>query len=152
MSSQRPPPCKLGDPLKKYLQMNHHILCVDDEKTIGELLVVVFRHYTNCKIAYVMSAKEAFEYLENNQVDLVITNIYMPGMDGLEMAKIIINNYPTKVIIMTGSSSSGVRECVLRMGVKAYIRKPCDPDELLEIANKVLTKNLTYIGEFGGKR
>jgi DNA-binding NtrC family response regulator len=67
----------------KYAQMNYHILCSDDVKVIGEVLIEVFCEFTNCKIAHVMNANDTFEYLENNHVDLVITDQMKPDMDGL---------------------------------------------------------------------
>ena len=126
--------------------MNHHILCVEDEKLIGEMLVAFFRKYTNCRIAHVMNSNEAFEYLENNRVDLVITNQRMAGMDGLTMTNVITKKYPTKVIVFTGGDLGGERKDAFHKGAKAFILKPCKIDALLEIVYKVMTEGVTYIG------
>jgi len=127
--------------------MNLHILCVEDEKAIGEILVRVFRDKTNCRIAHVISADEAFEYLENNRVDLVITNQRMIGMDGLTMTNVITKKYPTKVIVFTGGDLGGERVDAFHKGAKAFILKPCRMDALLEIVDKVMTEGVTYIGK-----
>jgi DNA-binding NtrC family response regulator len=131
---------------RKYSQMNHHILCVDDHKPIGEMLVESFRRFTNCTIAHVMNANEAFEYLENNRVDLVITNQRMPGMGGLEMTNVITKRYPTKVIVLTGGDLGGERKEAFHKGAKAFVLKPCGIDDLLEIVYKVMTEGVSYIG------
>jgi len=131
---------------RKYSQMNHHILCVEDEKLLGESLVEIFRRYTNCTIAHVMNANEAFEYLENNRVDLVITNQRMPGMGGLEMTNVITKIYPTKVIVFTGGDLGGERKDAFHKGAKAFVLKPCRIDDLLEIIDKVMTEGVIYIG------
>ena len=131
---------------RKYSQMNHHILCVDDEEAIGILLVKFFRDKTNCRIAHVMGADEAFEYLGNNRVDLVITNQRMNGMDGLTMTNVITKKYPTKVIVFTGGDLGGERIDAFHKGAKAFIQKPCRMDALLEIVDKVMTEGVTYIG------
>jgi DNA-binding NtrC family response regulator len=131
---------------RKYSQMNHHILCVDDSKPVGEMLVHFFRHNTNCTIAHVMNANEAFEYLENNRVDLVITNQRMPGMGGLEMTNVITKRYPTKVIVLTGGDLGGERKEAFHKGAKAFVLKPCGIDDLLEIVYKVMTEGVSYIG------
>ena len=130
----------------KYSQMNHHILCVEDEKAIGEFLVEFFRKNTNCTITHVMNANEAFEYLENNCVDLVITNQRMVGMDGLTMTNEITKKYPTKVIVFTGGDLGGERKDAFHKGAKAFILKPCKIDALLEVVYKVMTEGVSYIG------
>jgi len=131
---------------RKYSQMNHHILCVEDEKAIGEFLVEFFRKNTNFTIAHVMNANEAFEYLENNRVDLVITNQRMPGMSGLEMTNVITKRYPAKVIVFTGGDLGGERKEAFHKGARAFVLKPCGIDDLLEIVYKVMTEGVSYIG------
>ena len=120
-------------------QMNFHILCVDDIKEIGDVLVNWFRNHTNCIIAHVMNAKDALKYLENNQVDLVITNQLMPDIDGLELTNIITKKYPTKVIVFTGYG--GTHKEAFQKGASAFVQKPCKIDNLLEVVYKVMKED-----------
>ena len=126
----------------KHSQMNYHILCVDDEKLIGEAIVNWSRDNTNCRIAHVMDANEAFEYLENNRVDLVITNISMPSMDGLTMTNIITKKYPTKVIVLTGFG--GMKKDEFRQGASAFVNKPCNLNDLFEVVYQVMKEDATF--------
>lgn len=123
--------------------MNFHILCVDDEKPIGDVVVNEFRNHTNCIIAHVMNAKDALKYLENNQVELVITNQLMPDIDGLEMTNIITKKYPTKVIVFTGYGET--HKEAFRKGASAFVQKPCKIDDLLEVVYKVMKEGATHI-------
>jgi len=93
-----------------------------------------------------MNANEAFEYLENYRVDLVITNQRMAGMDGLTMTNVITKRYPTKVIVFTGGDLRGERKDAFHKGAKAFVLKPCKIDALLEIIDKVMTEGVTYVG------
>jgi len=153
MSNQSLLPPESGEPPKKYPQMNHHILCVDDEEEIGKILVDFFHRDTNCKVDFVLDAEQAFKYLDtHDEVDLVITNVAMPGMDGIAMTKLITGKYPdTRVIILTGIQWDA-REAAFQAGAKAYISKPFNFLDLLGIVEKVLTGGLTHIVMIGGKR
>ena len=127
----------------KYSQMNYHILCTDDTKEVGEAVVTCFRNYTNCRIEYVMDTNEVFKYLENNRVDLVITDQLRPDMDGLTMTNILTKKYPTKVIVCTGYG--GTHEEAFRKGASAYVNKPFKIDTLLEVVYKVMVEDVTHI-------
>ena len=88
--------------------------------------------------------------MENNSVDLVITNISMPFMDGLTMTDIITKKYPTKVIVLTGigdMKKGTFRIEAFRKGASAYVNKPCKIDDLFEVVYKVMTEDVTFIGK-----
>jgi len=116
------------------------ILIVDDEKSILDLLSMVFK-----KEGYViytaLSSQKALEILDEHDIDLVITDIRMPGMSGLDLLFHIKENYPDIPVIMItayGSTREAVR--ALKAGALDYITKPFDIDELKIVVRNALHK------------
>lgn len=81
---------------------------------------------------------EALEFLSQNKVDLVITDIKMPVMDGLELCKIISQKYPKqKVIILSGYDEFAFVQEAMRYGVNDYLLKPIVKQELQSALGKI---------------
>lgn len=99
------------------------ILCVDDDETTVEMIsnYLIQKGY---KIFTVFSAEEALEVLSKYHIDLVMTDIVMPGMDGLELTKIIKNNYDSDVIIFTGYREGCNYEKAISIGASDFFYKP----------------------------
>jgi DNA-binding NtrC family response regulator len=130
---------------KKLPKPKYHLLFVDDEESLGEMLVEFFTE-KNFKSAHVNNANDAFKYLGNNSVDVVISNINMPGMDGIEMTEIIRRNYPARVIIFTGYSFPENRKIAYHKGAHAYLTKPTPIEHLYKLVEKLAKENVVYIG------
>ena len=82
--------------------MKGNILIVDDELEIREMIA---RHFSfeDYQVFQASNGQEALDILENLKVDVVISDIVMPKLTGVEMLEVISNDYPmVKVIIMTG--------------------------------------------------
>ncbi len=110
--------------------MEADILIVDDEEGIRlsmqEFVTVSgFRTYTAA------SAEEALTLLEERQVDVVITDIMLPGMDGLELTDIIKKDYNIDVIVLTGYSGDYSYEEAISKGASDLVFKPVRFEELL---------------------
>ena len=111
---------------------NLKVLVVDDEADFLETIVMRLRRR---KIdAYgVDGGKKALELVENERFDVVVLDVLMPGMDGIETLKLLKKKKPfIEVIILTGHGSveSGLQG--MQFGAFDYIMKPADLDELLE--------------------
>jgi len=105
-------------------------LLVDDEKefvqTLSERLRV--REFDS-NIAY--DGEEALSYLEKNQPDVMILDLKMPGIDGMEVLRKVKKERPhVEVIILTGHGSEKDRELALELGAFAYLEKPVNIDVL----------------------
>src|SRR3954468_3316348 len=84
------------------------------------------------------NGKEALELLRNLEIDLVITDMRMPIMDGLELAKRCQQEFPkVKVIVLSGYSDFELVRGSMKEGVKDYLLKPVAPDELVEALQKI---------------
>lgn len=114
------------------------ILIVDDEPSIR----LVLKEFLNSRgfIAHAVSlADEALAILNEIELDLVITNIKMPGMNGLELTRLIKDRYGSDVIIMTGYHSYSY-EKALRIGASELFHKPARLEDLLNSINRILNK------------
>jgi len=117
------------------------ILLVDDEapfvdtmtKRLTKRKLTVFKSY---------SGEEALETLkENSQIDLVILDVKMPGMDGIETLKEIRKEFPlVEVIMLTGHATVETSIEGMRLGAFDYLMKPCDMDVLIEKVNAATKK------------
>jgi len=103
--------------------MTHSILIVDDEDAVRES-VQDFLEMKNYTIASVPSAEQAIEKLNTFKADIVITDIRMGGMDGLELTKYINDHYDAKIIVMTGFSAEYSYENAIEIGASDFIFKP----------------------------
>ena len=116
------------------------ILVVDDEKTVCESVNKIFsrKGYT---VDDSLNAKEAMEKIKKTSYDLVITDMKMPEMGGLELLEIIKDYYPElEVILITGYPSTDTADKAIKLGAADYIPKPFTPDEIIEIAEKALKR------------
>ncbi len=116
------------------------MLIVDDEETLTYSLYQSFimakRDY---EVVTAASGEEASEKLKDKDFDLVITDISMPGISGLELLSAIKKNYPlTEVIIMTAYGSPEKKEEAFQFGAKYYIEKPFEIKEMKQLVMNIL--------------
>ena len=114
-----------------------NMLIVDDEAEIREMLSRHFR-YRGFSVDTAGNGEEALQVLATKKIDLVISDILMPVMDGPELCGRIRQDYPlTKVIIITGHVSLDNAMTCLRRGAETCIFKPIeDMAELEEAVNR----------------
>ncbi|WP_338450282.1 response regulator transcription factor [Niallia oryzisoli] len=121
------------------------ILLVDDEPLMLDLLSLYLspRGYTCIKKE---SALEAIDYLESHSVDLILLDIMMPEMDGLEACREIRKYWDTSIIMLTAMSEKTDIVKGLNTGADDYISKPFDEDELLARIEAVLRRRTKQKG------
>ncbi len=108
----------------------YSILIVDDEQVVRDSLTHWFTE-EGYEVEAVATAEEALSRLAARDLDLVLADIRMPGMDGLELLeKIQSEQLDTSVIVMTGYASVESAVRALKHGAFDYITKPFDPDDL----------------------
>jgi len=114
------------------------IIFIDDDAKAGELMLrFIDESKYRCEIF--KNPDHAMEYINANQVDLVITDLRMPGMTGMELLAEVKNlNADTPVIMMTAFSTVDNAIEALRLGAADFIKKPYDMDELLILIDKTL--------------
>jgi DNA-binding NtrC family response regulator len=113
-----------------------NILVVDDDIYILELLQRHLQswHYHVYKA---ISVKEAVEILRNTQIDLLITDLKMPEIDGFELIQFVSENYPEiPKLVVTGFPSVQDSLVAIKSGVADYLTKPFTKDELMAAVEK----------------
>jgi len=82
-------------------------------------------------------------YLEKGgEISLVLTDIHMPGMGGLEAIAVLQRLNPClRIVLTTGASTAIADKDLMKIGTEAFIKKPFDVTQLLETLHKVLRKN-----------
>jgi putative two-component system response regulator len=137
-----PEPDRIGPAANADLTF-YRMMVVDDEAAIRSVVVqAVGRKGYECLQA--KDGLEALEIMARTRVDLVITDINMPGMDGLELTRNIRKQYDTDVVIMTGFTNTFNYEGVMPRGASDFLEKPVSPKELYLRVHRVLRerKNL----------
>lgn len=117
------------------------IMILDDETLARDLIkFCVPWEKLHLELAYEgEDAKRALEYLEDNQVDIILTDITMPGMDGLEFTREVRKKWPRmEIVIVTGYDEFEYARQGLRLGVSDFILKPVDAGELEKALADVL--------------
>ncbi len=90
-------------------------------------------------VAQAQDGVEGLKALENNDVDIVLSDIEMPNMTGLELAERVIEKYPnSKVVIMTTFSRAGYIRRAMAMGVKGFVLKEAPSEYLVNTLKKVM--------------
>ena len=82
-------------------------------------------------------AMEALDFIKDNQPDIILTDIKMPGMSGIEMAAIAKDYYPTiKFVFISGYKDFEYAQQVLKLNAVDYLTKPVDHDQLVEVLKR----------------
>lgn len=116
-------------------------LIVEDSPTMRQLLAFSLRRLKECRIIEAVDGVDALKKLTTERVDLVITDINMPMMDGLKLISLIRGNARTRsvpIIIVTTEGAEEDRKRGLALGANAYIAKPIQPSELLKTVASLL--------------
>jgi PAS domain S-box-containing protein len=117
---------------------NKQILIVEDEET-NYLVLAFFLEKTKAKLTWAKDGIEALENVKNNNnIDLILMDLKMPGMDGIEATKLIRLIKPTQLIVaQTAFAYKEEKIEFLRCGFNGYLEKPIIIEKLMEIINEV---------------
>ncbi len=116
-----------------------HILVVDDEQAIRDVFLMAIEHSGyRCQTA--AGGQEALNILEQSRIDVVITDIQMPGLSGIDLVKRIREKFDSDVIVMTGFVEDFTYEKIIELGARDFIHKPVRLNELLVRLKRVLNE------------
>ena len=108
------------------------ILLVDDEKDFVEMLSLRLQEGGD-KVKCAYNGKECLKALGENDIDVVLLDIKMPGMDGIEALKVIKKKFPiTEVIMLTGHGTTETAVEGMKLGAFDYLLKPANFNELYQ--------------------
>ncbi len=122
------------------------ILCDDENLECEALLHIFLQSPIPVHVAGVAkNGLEAIRLVEEHSPDIVFIDIRMPGMDGLEATKKILQTNPdTQIIILSAYSDFSYAQEALRLGILDYVLKPAEPELLYKVLNKAV-ENLQLI-------
>jgi two-component system, response regulator YesN len=121
----------------------YSLLIVDDETFVvnGLAFDIPWEDSKISEVCRAYTAKQALQILEDNRIDIMITDIKMPGMDGLELAKAVRDQWShTKVIIMSGFDDFKYAQRAIDLDVFSYITKPTPYEEIVEIVERAIVE------------
>lgn len=124
------------------------VLVVDDDPVVGKSIdrILSSRGYAVISAA---SGEEAMERLASEDYDVVYTDIRMPGMSGLEVARRIKETRPwLPVVIVTGYGNDANEAEAREIGVIGFLRKPLSPDMVESTADELTNKPDLVMGTF----
>jgi signal transduction histidine kinase/AraC-like DNA-binding protein/sugar lactone lactonase YvrE len=129
----------------------HHVLVVDDDIEIREYLGAYLSNY------YIVEAvgdgETAWKSVLEGNYDLVISDVNMPGMNGLQLLKNIKSNGNTNhipVILLTTKTEYNARKEGWEKGADGYLSKPFNVDELISLSNNLIDSRIVLKGRFSG--
>ncbi len=114
------------------------ILIVDDEKSVRESLTMILE-YEGYEVAFAENGREALDRAAALDPDLVLLDVKMPGMDGIEvLEKLKTKNVETPVIMISGHGTVETAVEATRLGAFDFLSKPLDRDKLLVVLRNAL--------------
>lgn len=116
---------------------NVAILMVDDEVSVRKVVCRILQQMgiTPCEAE---NGQDALSVLERDAFDIVITDVVMPRMDGIELTRRIKANYTSDVILLTGQIHQFDYESAIDLGASDFIQKPIIPEELILRIKRVI--------------
>ena len=124
--------------------MKPRILIVDDEKEFVETLAqrLTLREYD---VTTAFSGKEAIETVRGYNFDVIILDVLMPGMDGVETLREIKKLKPlTEVIMLTGNATVETAVEGMKLGASDYLMKPCETEDLVSKVQKAYERKAEH--------
>ena len=122
--------------------MHRDILIVDDEQDMLQLLKRSLTPDLDCRIETASSGKEALRAISHHPFDLVLADIKMPEMDGLELLELIKRKKPElTVVMMTGYGTVDTAVEAMRNGAYDFVTKPFDHEALIVRLEKALERS-----------
>ncbi len=108
------------------------VLIVDDEKDFVEMFSLRLQE-TGEKVFTAYDGKECLDILAEENIDVVVLDIKMPGMDGIEVLKEIKKRHPiVEVILLTGHGAIETSVTGMKLGAYDYLLKPADANDMAE--------------------
>ena len=120
--------------------MARRLLIVDDEETLTFSLYQSFiLSKKDYEVITAGSGEEALDRMNEGIFDLLITDIFMPGISGIDLLKKVKDQFPsTEVIVMTAYGSNDKKDEVIELGARHYVEKPFEMKSLREMVFNIL--------------
>jgi DNA-binding NtrC family response regulator len=116
------------------------VLIVDDEEVV-RLSHLRSLQSANCTAKVAEDGLKAIQVMEEQAFDVILLDIRMPNLDGMEVLKTIKRRWPeSEVVVITGYPTIESAKEAVRLGAHNYIAKPVGPDEVIKAANDAMNQ------------
>jgi DNA-binding response OmpR family regulator len=130
--------------------MKSNILIVDDEPVTRKSLSDILR-LEGYNVSSVPNGQAAVEFVRTHHIDLMVVDLRMPGMDGLEVVQVVNQLAPdTEVILLTAYASTETAIQALRLRIHDYLQKPAPPAQIVSSVKKGLERRAARMRSKGG--
>jgi DNA-binding NtrC family response regulator len=124
------------------------ILVIDDDESVRNITAMVLIKMGNFAVLKAPGGREALEILHKEHVDLILTDMMMPGMNGLQTIEAVQQVWPEiPFIIMTAWSTNGLVKQALEKGATCCLDKPFDVNHLVSTVNQVVSSKESSLGK-----
>jgi len=118
------------------------VLVVDDDVVVGQSYGRVLTQY-GYSVSTALNGEEALEKFAGEKYDVVLTDIRMPGMDGIEVTQRIKAQSPaTPVAVVTGYGTAANAEAAAALGVTEFLHKPLQPEKVVDLVARIAQKQV----------
>ena len=129
-----------------------NILIVDDEEVV-RLSHLRSLEGTDCNARTVEDGREAISVMEQQPFDVVLLDLRMPDLDGMDVLKTIKQRWPdSEVIVITGYPSLETAKEAVRLGAFNYLAKPVGPNDVIKAANDAVIQKRWSLRSVGDDR
>lgn len=130
--------------------MKSNILVVDDEPVARQSMTDILK-LEGYNVASAPNGQAAVEYVRMHPIDLMIVDLRMPGMDGLEVIQVVNQVSPeTEIVLLTAFGSTETAIQALRLRIHDYLLKPASPAQVIASVKKGLTRRTARLRMRGG--
>jgi two-component system alkaline phosphatase synthesis response regulator PhoP len=126
--------------------MNGTVLLVEDEVSIRNV-VQVYLEQENYRVVWTDNGPDALKMAREQQPDLIILDLNLPGMDGMEVAARLRQESDVYILMLTARSEEADRVAGLRIGADDYLTKPFSPHELVARVQAILRRHRPGTGK-----
>ena len=119
-----------------------NILVVEDSPTMRQLISFAIKRIPGSRIIEATDGVEALKKLSSEKIDIILTDINMPIMDGLKLVSLVRGNPTYKnipIIMITTEGAEEDKKRALAIGANAYLTKPIQTQELMKLVSSFLT-------------
>ena len=129
------------------------LLLVEDQEIVRQGLKVILEQDENIAVTHAASnGLEALEIMEGNQIDVIMMDVRMPKMNGIEATRIIRKKWPeTKILILTTFNDDEYAFQALKEGASGFLLKTVESDRLIEAVYSAMKGGLTLHDEVAAK-
>ena len=121
-----------------------HVLIVEDSQSTRSLVATALEEIPGLNLIEASNGFDALKTLPNHKFDVIITDINMPEINGLELLRFIKDHpvhHDTPVVIISTERSEEDRARGLKLGASAYITKPFSPEEIVRTVRQMILKH-----------